>query len=277
MLEGIDGMDSAQIREVFVTMSHGQTRFFEAGAGEDVILIHGAGFLSGGHSWLGVMPALAEHFHVYAVDCLGFGAGDVLMQPYSFGYLVDHLREFQDVLGLERSHVVGHSMGGWLAVLLAYESPERVARMVDVAGGGSQARPLASMVRWEPPDEEQIRTGLAASLGSKVIGAYPELVEERTKAAKDSVVTASFRGLMDHMTDPETRLRYNTRRRMPFVSAPTLVLWGATDEVNDLDAARISHELIPRSELLVLDGVGHGVIREAPAQFVDAVASFLSR
>jgi pimeloyl-ACP methyl ester carboxylesterase len=270
-------MAGHEIKEVYVTMSHGQTRYFEAGSGEDLILIHGAGFLSGGYSWLGVMPALAEQFRVRAVDCLGFGAGDGLTQPYSFGYLVDHLREFQDVLGIERSHIIGHSMGGWLAVLMAYESPERVLRMVDVAGGGTQTRPLASMVRWGPPDEEQIRSGLAAALGPEVFDAHPELAEERIKAASDPAVTASFRGLMDHMTNPETRVRYNTVRRMPHITVPTLVLWGSADAVNDLDAARTSHELIPDSELVVLDGIGHGVIREAPEQFVAAVVGFLGQ
>lgn len=269
-------MSKNGIDEVYVAMSHGRTRYFEAGSGEDLILIHGAGFLSGGYSWLGVIPALAEHFHVYAVDCLGFGAGDGLTQPYSFAYLVDHIREFQDVVGIERSHVVGHSMGGWLAVLFAYESPDRVLRMVDVAGGGTQTRPLASMVRWEPPGEEQIRTGLANALGPDVLDAFPEVVEERIKAAADPVVTASFRGLMDHMTNPETRVRYNTVRRMPSISVPTLVLWGSDDAVNDLDAARTSHDLIPGSELLILDGIGHGVTREAPEQFVAAVSRFLT-
>src|ERR1039458_7994881 len=56
---------------------------------------HGAGFLSGGQGWLPVIPGLAEHFHVYAIDSLGFGPGDPIEQPYSFAYLVDHIREFQ--------------------------------------------------------------------------------------------------------------------------------------------------------------------------------------
>jgi pimeloyl-ACP methyl ester carboxylesterase len=268
-------MPAHQVREAFATMSHGRTRYFEAGSGEDLILLHGAGFLSGAHSWLGVMPALAEHFHVYAVDCLGFGPGDHLHQPYSFGYMVDHLREFQDVLGMRRSHVVGHSMGGWLAVLLAYESPERVARLIDVAGGGTQTRPLANMVQWQPPDEEQIRSGLANAQRVALEDLDLDLVEERIAGAKDPEVVASFRGLMDHMTNPETRVRYNTVRRLPHITAPTLVLWGDKDAVNDMEACRISHELIANSELTVLEGVGHGVVAEAPERFVEAVVSFL--
>ena len=122
-----------------------------AGEGEPVVLVHGAGFLSGGDGWLPVLPGLGDHFHVYALDCLNFGPGDHLEQGFSFAYLVDHLREFQDVMGLESSHIVGHSMGGWLGVLLAYESPNRVRRFVDIAGGGAATRNLTTMVAWQPP------------------------------------------------------------------------------------------------------------------------------
>jgi pimeloyl-ACP methyl ester carboxylesterase len=266
---------SGAIRQEFAAMSHGQTRYFEAGEGDELLLVHGAGFLSGAHNWLGVMPRLAEHYHVVAVDCLGFGPGDHLHTPYSFGYLVDHLREFQDVRGVARSHVVGHSMGGWLAILLAYESPERVASLVDVAGGGSQTRPLSTMVAWQPPSEEQIRAGLAGVPEARQQELGVNVVDERITAANDPDATASFRGLMDHMTNPETRTRYNTVRRMPHVTAPTLVLWGSNDQVNNVEMATTAHELIPGSKLTVLDGVGHGVPQEAPDAFVDAVVGFV--
>jgi pimeloyl-ACP methyl ester carboxylesterase len=271
-------MPDQRVKEVFAAMSHGRTRYFEAGTGSDVILVHGAGFLSGGHSWLPVMPALAAHFHVFAVDCLGFGPGDHLEQPYSFAYLVDHLREFQDTLGIERSHVIGHSMGGWLALLLAYESPDRVDRLVDVAGGGSQTRALTSMVQWQPPTEDQIRAGLADldDLDIDIDDLDLKLVEERIAAAADPVVVASFRGLMDHMTNPETRARYNTIRRMPRIAAPTLVLWGSNDQINAVEMAHTAHDLIPKSRLEVLDGVGHGVIRDAPGAFVTTIVDFLT-
>lgn len=257
-----------------VEMSHGATFYFEAGSGPAVLLLHGAGFTAGGHAWLPLLPQLAEHFHVYAPDCLGFGPGDVLEQPDSFAYLVDHLREFQDALRVPSSHVVGHSMGGWLGVLLAYESPDRVGRFVNVAGGGAATRPLATMVGWEPPDEATIQQSLASIASAEFDTAA--LVEEWVALARDRPHTDSFRRLMDHMTNPETRQRYNTRRRLPHVAAPTLVLWGADDQVNDLELGRVTHELLPDSELVVLEGVGHGVPQQAPGPFLDAVVRFLT-
>jgi pimeloyl-ACP methyl ester carboxylesterase len=264
----------AEVKRDFVAMSHGRTRYFEAGQGEPVLLVHGAGFLSGGDGWLPVIPGLAERFHVYSVDCLGFGPGDHLDQPYSFGYLVDHLREFQDVMGLSSSHVVGHSMGGWLGVLLAYESPNRVQRFVDIAGGGAATRNLTTMVAWQPPPEEDVRAAVSRFAGSNIDSAV--LLEERLAMLHNEKTTSGFRRLMDHMTNPETRVRYNTLRRLPLVTAPTLVVWGSEDAVNALELGEQTAELIPDAKLVVYDGIGHNVPYEAPARLVETITDFLS-
>lgn len=268
-------MAETTIKQDFVEMSHGKTRYYEAGSGPALLLIHGAGFLSGGQGWLPVIPGLAEHFHIYAIDCLGFGPGDPIDQPYSFAYLVDHIREFQDVMDLKSSHVIGHSMGGWLGVLLAYESPNRVDRFVDVAGGGVATRPLATMVDWQPPTEEAIRAAFAGLGGTNIDP--DQLIAERIGLIHDPAHTDSFRRLMDHMTNPETRSRYNTQRRLPLITTPTLVLWGAEDKTNALELGQQTHDLLPNSEFVVFEGVGHGVPQEAPEKFVSTVVDFLQR
>jgi pimeloyl-ACP methyl ester carboxylesterase len=262
------------VKRDFVTMSHGRTRYFEAGEGDPVLLVHGAGFLSGGDSWLKVMPQLGEHFHVYAPDCLNFGPGDHLEQPFSFAYLVDHLREFQDVLGLEQSHLVGHSMGGWLGVLMAYESPNRVDHFVDIAGGGAATRNLTTMVEWKPPAEEAVRAAVERFAGSNI--EQEVLLEERLEMLHNSGTTDAFRRLMDHMTTPETRVRYNTLRRLPFVKAPTLVVWGAEDETNALELGEQTAALIPDAKLVVYEGVGHAVPLDVPDRLVETIVEFLS-
>ena len=267
-------MTATDIQSQFVEMSHGRTRYYEAGSGPAVVLIHGAGFLSGAHSWLPVIPHLAEHFHLYAIDCLGFGLSDGLEQPYSFGYLVDHIREFQDVIGLDHSHVIGHSMGGWLGTLLAYESPGRVERYVNISGGGTATRPLTGMVNWTPPADEDIRTAIGRLQGTDVD--LDELAEALVQRAHDEVSTRHFRSLMDHMTNPETRARYNTLRRMPHITSPTLVLWGSNDQTNALEMGEKTHDLIPGSKMTVFDGAGHGLPAERPLEFSEEVTGFLS-
>src|SRR5947207_770788 len=96
-----------------VKMSHGETRYYEAGTGYPTILIHGAGFTSGADSWLYNMQTLSSKLRCLSIDALNFGSSDVFDQEFSFAYMVDHVREFMDVLDIEKANVVGRSMGGW--------------------------------------------------------------------------------------------------------------------------------------------------------------------
>jgi pimeloyl-ACP methyl ester carboxylesterase len=266
-------MQLAGIDERYIELSHGKTRYFAAGTGEPVILLHGAGWNSGGDSWLGNIGPLAERFRVLAPDCLGWGPGDQLALGYSFAYLVDFVREFQDALGLAKTHVVGHSMGGWIASLLAYESPQRIDRLVLVASGGVATRPLASMTNWQPPSEAEIRNGLA---GLQRVGVDVEpLVQDRLARTKEPERVQRFGQIMAHMTNPETRQRYNTARRLPYITNPTLIIWGRDDKVNELEMGETMHRLIPGSQLVVFDGCGHGVPTEARDRFDQVVTEFL--
>jgi pimeloyl-ACP methyl ester carboxylesterase len=265
---------SLPISQHFATLSHGRTRYLESGEGPPVLLLHGAGFAPGADGWRVAIPSLASRFRVIAPDALGWGPGDQLDLDYSFGYLVDSLRELQDALGLERTHVVGHSMGGWLASVLAYESPERVDSLVLVASGGLLTRPLASMENWQPPSAAAIRTsfeGLAAQ-GVEV----DELEAMWAGLAADRQRTDRFRRIMVNMGVGATRTRYNTERRLPHIPNRTLVVWGSEDAVNPPSLAARTAELVPDAHLVVLDGVGHGIPLEAPRQFAEVVGTFLA-
>lgn len=266
------GVAAAQYKSV--DLSHGRTRYLEAGDGPAVILLHGASFASGGDSWLANIGGLASRLRVLAPDMLGWGPGDQLDQGYSFAYMADFVREFQDAFGLESSHVVGHSMGGWVASVLAYESPQRIGRLVLAASGGMATRPLPTMTGWQPPGEPEIRSALA---GMERAGIDIEpMVKERLALAGDPERAERFRRVMEHMTNPETRRRYYMGRRLPHVPNETLILWGTDDAVNDLDMARETHRLIPNSKLKVFDGVGHLIPTETPDEFNRAVLDFLA-
>lgn len=260
-----------QVKERFLAMSHGKTRILEAGSGFPTLLVHGAGFVSSADNWLPVIKPMAEDLRVIAIDCLNYGPGDVFNQEFSFAYMVDHIRELMDVLEIDKANFVGHSMGGWIGTLFGYESPHRLNKLVLVAAGGSQARPLASMVDWEPPTVEHIKervgVGLPPEERERVVNLFLE------KRGKPEHVEA-FAKVMKHMTNPETRVRYNTMRRLPHIPVPTLIVWGSNDQVNNVS---MGHDLeaIPGSKLIIYDGVGHGVPQEVPEQFTSDVLAFL--
>ena len=155
--------------EKYVEMSHGTTRYIDAGEGYPTILLHGVGYAEGAHNWFLNIGPLSQRLRVIAVDALAWGKGEGwLQQEYSFAYLVDFLREFQDALGLERTNLVGHSMGGWIASLFGYESPHRLNKLVLVASGGAMPRQLRSMVEFKPPTRDEILAGLQARVKADV-------------------------------------------------------------------------------------------------------------
>jgi pimeloyl-ACP methyl ester carboxylesterase len=267
-------MTTSTITERYVELSHGKTRLLEAGTGDPVILLHGAGFTAGAESWLLNIEPLATRFRVLALDCLGWGLGDRLNIEYSFAYLVDHIREVQDALGIARAHIAGHSMGGWLASLLAYESPNRVDKLVLVASGGTATRPLATMVNFQAPTEEEIRSQVEARYKGSAVDT-DRLVEQYVRMTENGEWVEAFGKIMKHMTTPLTRTRYNTLRRLPYITAPTLIIWGRDDQVNALEMGEETHRLIPNSKFIALDDTGHGVPTERPEEFNRLLLEFL--
>lgn len=261
--------------ERMVELSHGTTRYFTVGEGLPLILLHGVGYSYGGNSWLLNLEALGRGRQVIAPDMLGWGPGDRLEQEFSFAYLVDFVRELQDALGFANADVLGHSMGGWIASLLAYESPQRVHRLILADSGGLLQRQLASMKNFEPPTTAEVRAELLARFGDGISSTFLDTVaaiESRNSAREDALI--SYRRIMAHMLDPETRQRYNTRRRLPFVESPTLVIWGRNDTVNTLEMGYSTRDLIPDARMVVLE-CGHFCQSERPDEFNRAVDEFL--
>jgi len=261
------------MKESTVELTHGQTRYFRGGEGETVLLLHGVSFVPAALNWLPVAERLASSgFDVIVPDFVGWGPGGGLQQGYSFAYLVDFVREFQDAVGVTSSHVVGHSMGGWIASIFAYESPDRVNRLSLVASGGIATRQLAMMVDWQPPAPDEVSSELAF-LAADGIDTAPYLEEAKARAASEASI-AFYRNVKSHMSVPETRERYQTSRRLSRVKAPTLVLWGSKDDVNDVRLAEESHALLPNSSLVIVPDADHYLPQKNPDVVADELVRF---
>ena len=261
--------------EKYAEMSHGKTRYWEAGSGYPTILIHGAGWTSGCETWARNIGPLSEKLHVYAIDCLNWGLGDVYNMEMSFAYLVDHVRELMDVLGIDKANFVGHSMGGWIVTLLAYESPERVNKLVNVAGGGTATRPLQNMVEFTVPTAETITTQLSHRFPEGTVD-VAQLAATFIKKTEDPEQGEAFAKVMKHMTTPMTRTRYHTIRRMPFIKAQTLVLWGQDDETNNISMGEETAATIPGAKLIVFEKTGHMLPQQQAERFNEEVLAFLT-
>lgn len=261
--------------EKVVELSHGTTRYIEAGTGHPTVLVHGVGYTAGAHSWFLNIGPLSTRLRVLAIDAMGWGKGKgFLQQEYSFAYLVDHIREFQDALGLEKTNLVGHSMGGWLASLFAYESPHRLNKLVLVSSGGAMPRQLQSMVEFQPPTRDQILQQLKHAVMAEGVD-FEAQTDYLYALTQDPDRLACYRRIMSHMNNMETRRRYNTVRRFPHIQVPTLVVWGRNDQTNALEMGEMTHNGIPGSRLIVFDDCGHFIPTEMADDFNRALVEFL--
>jgi len=264
-------MTATAVQYKYVTLSHGRTRYIEAGTGYPVILIHGFPFHNSADSWLPNIDALATEFRVLAPDCMGWSPSDYFDQAYSFAYLVDFIREFQDAFDIDSSHVVGTSMGGWIAGLLAYESPDRVEKCVQTGHNGIGARANPGMTNWKDESDEGIKAWLlACTKGANIDVAA--LIKDRLEKAHEPGRKEAFTKLAHHMGEGKTRERYDLNRRLPRVKVPTLYIWGRTDPSFNL--AQVAKDLTPGSKLVVLE-CSHNVPVEDPAGFNKATLEFL--
>jgi pimeloyl-ACP methyl ester carboxylesterase len=221
------------------------------------------------------MGPIAEKFRVIAPDFLGWPTGDTRPNMDAFPSLVDFVREFQDALDIDSSHVVGTSMGGWIAGLLAYESPDRVGRCVQTGHNGFNASPNAGMTNYDkPPSDEEARDWvLNVTKSSNVDG--ESVLKQKLKKIHDPEFLAAFRNLMHSMGEGENRERYSLQRRFAHFKVPTLFLFGE----NDRGPMKIADELpreLPGSRLIVMKDSGHRNHIEQPAVFGEDVVEFLS-
>ena len=217
----------------FINLTAGKSRYLEAGSGPHLFLVHGMGIVESADLFDPIFDGLAEHCHVVAPDILGFGLGirEVLEGP-TYSLIVDQLRETMDVLGIEKASFVGHSAGGWMSSLLAYESPERIDKLVLMSSAGLNAKPPSGIHITEIPNREQIRETLEGEFldKSRIDKAMLDrLVEAEHNAVQQPNALHSLDPLLHQMHTFDIRQRYLLHRRLPHIKASTLVIWGQGD------------------------------------------------
>lgn len=225
------------ITEKTVDLSLGKARYLEAGAAGDgvpLLMLHGTGISNSAETFDTIIPLLAQRHRVLSLDHLGYGKYNrQLEEGPTFELMVEHVREFMDAMHIARARVVAHSMGGWVASLLAYQSPNRVAHLalISAAGLNRQAAPSVGAVPKIPTLEEivvQVRGDFR-----NPSAATDELVA-RIATTQHEMITRpnaqhSIDPLVRLMLTPSLRSRYMMHRRLPHIAVPALVIWGTGD------------------------------------------------
>jgi pimeloyl-ACP methyl ester carboxylesterase len=268
---------------------HGHDVFYrEEGEGSAIVLIHGIAGCSA--TWDAVVPRLANRHTVVAPDLLGHGESAKPRGDYSLGAYASGVRDLLAVLGHDRVTVVGHSLGGGIAMQFAYQFPEWCERLVLVGSGGLGKEVSPLLRALSAPGAEYLLAlllngrlhGWARSVGSTVgrVGirgdqlmtelwnSYSRLTDARAQRA--------FFHTIRSVIDPAGQ-RVSARDRLYLAAdMPTLIVWGDKDSVIPVEHATIAHELIPGSRLEIFEGCGHFVPIEAPERFVEVLEDFLA-
>jgi len=258
-----------------------------AGSGPVLVLIHGIAGSSA--TWDEVVPALADRYCVVAPDLLGHGESAKPRGDYSLGGYASGVRDLLGALGYERASVVGHSLGGGVAMQFAYQFPERCERLVLVSSGGlgPEVHPILRAAAL-PGAEWVLPLLCAAGVRDAVEGVARFLARVGLRAAPD--LEEMWRGFCS-LADADARLAFvHTLRTIIDVSGqrvsaadrlylaaevPVLLVWGEQDPMIPVAHARVAHQVIPGSRLTIFPTAGHFPHRDEPRRFVEVLLDFL--
>jgi pimeloyl-ACP methyl ester carboxylesterase len=248
--------------------------------GAPVVFVHG---LAGcWQHWLENLAPLARRHHVIALDLPGFGCSEAPPGGLSISGIADTIDGLCELLGIGPVTLVGNSMGGMIAAVLALEHPARVERLVlvDAAGLSIADAPalfLRSIVRLVAAfgatgpigDRRVLRRRRARQLLVGGVVRHPSLIADDLLAqTPDGTGAPAFRPAVDAM------LKHDLRTRLSELSQPTLICHGRNDLLVPVKDAVEFNRLIPGSDLLVFDDTGHMPMLERPRSFNAALAGF---
>jgi len=268
---------------------HGQRVCFHTGGeGPALVLIHGITATS--RTWREVLPRLAEHHRVLAPDLLGHGESAKPRGDYSLGAYASGVRDLMIALGIDKATVIGHSLGGGVAMQLAYQFPERLERLVLVSSGGL-GREVNLMLRLValPGAEfvlplivgQPLRDAgefVAGALGKLGLRAGPDLEEIALGFASlgDTEARQAFVHTARSIIDIGGQRVSAADRLYLAEEVPSLLVWGERDRIIPVEHGRQAHELMPGSRLEVFPGTGHFPHRGDPQRFVDLIDDFVA-
>ncbi|MFZ0833606.1 MAG: alpha/beta fold hydrolase [Mycobacterium sp.] len=269
---------------------HGYRRAVRvAGSGPALLLIHGVGDDS--TTWESVHARLAQQFTVIAPDLLGHGESDKPRADYSLAAFANGMRDLLAVLGIDRVTVVGHSLGGGIAMQMAYQYPHLVERIVLVGSGGVStdvsiglrlaALPLGSealtVLRMPGtlPALKLAARAVGAVLGStKVTRDLPDAIRLLTRL-RDKAALSAFSRTLRAVVDGRGQLVTMLDRSYLMRSVPVQLIWGADDLIIPVSHALLAHAEIPASRLAIFENSGHMPFHDHPGRFVDVIERFV--
>jgi len=251
-----------------MTIDGAKTRVLRGGpegaGAQPLVFLHGAG----GHTgWMAFLEELSQRFAVYAPEHPGFGQSDDPPWLDGVGDLAYFYLDFLKALGLERVHLVGTSLGGWIAAEMAVRDTARLASLTLVGAVGITAQGETIPDIFRMPVEENLRRFYA---------------DQERAARRVGDVAKTDMQLVAKNQATVTRLAYRPRFYNPDlgkwlhrVDVPTLLIWGAEDGLVPPKFGEAYRSLLPGAKLTVLPAAGHAPFDEQREAFLAAFSEFI--
>jgi pimeloyl-ACP methyl ester carboxylesterase len=273
----------------FTVSLHGDDfHYVKVGRGPVVVLIHG--ILGSRRDWEQLVSLLEQDFTVIAPDLLGHGDSAKPRGDYTLGGHAGRLRDLLDLLGVRRATLVGHSLGGGVAMQFAWLFPERCERLVLVSSGGL-GRDINPILRaptlpgaeWVLPLISApwlLRRGelLAETLGRLGLRSGPDLQElwRGYVSLGDAEVRRAFLATIRTVVDPGGQTVSALERLPAMTGIPTLLVWGARDRLIPVAHGIAAQQAIPGSRLEVFEKAGHSPHLSDPSRFAALLREFVA-
>ncbi|MBB5918625.1 4,5:9,10-diseco-3-hydroxy-5,9,17-trioxoandrosta-1(10),2-diene-4-oate hydrolase [Nocardia transvalensis] len=285
--EEVDAQAGEKVDGAATDLNGVKLRYHEAGSGEPLVLLHGSGAgVSGWANFGGNLPELSRHFRCLILDQPGFGASG-RPETYERNYLriaVDAVLALLDHLGLDKAHLLGNSMGGAVAALLALEHPDRAGRLVLMAPGGVGVNILGP----EPsegirrlldfttdPTRERAIDWLKTMVFDQAV-LTDDLIATRSAAATDPRQSKALADAYATFYNPAMADAVPLWARLRTLRHETLILWGRDDRVTPVEGSLLPARQLPNADLRTFARCGHWVQVERKSAFERTVTDFLT-
>jgi 2-hydroxy-6-oxonona-2,4-dienedioate hydrolase len=256
------------------------TRTLRAGAGEPVVFLHG----TSGHleAFSRNIVAHAASYDVHAIDMMGHGYTGQPPYPYEIPRYVEHLMAYLDAVGVERAHIVGESLGGWVGARAALQAPERIASLQLLCAGGTVANPevmarIDSSTRQAvTSDDVDLTRRRLQLLMADPADANEELVEVRHRIYHQPGFVAALDRLLALQTMEVRQRNLLTTDHLAAIGQPTLIVWGRSNPFGEVPEAVAMQAAIPGSVLELFEDCGHWPQHEQAERYNALSLAFLA-
>jgi pimeloyl-ACP methyl ester carboxylesterase len=251
--------------DTMIAVSGCRIRVMRGGAGAPLLMLHGGG---GAGIWLPCMAELAKKFDLIAPEHPGFGASDTPPWLDTVGDLANFYLDFLDQLDLNGVHLVGSSLGGWIAADLAVRNASRLASLTLIGAAGIHVPGVEQVDTFLSGEEQRVRDLFHDQELAEAVVANSERSGQEDVALKNRATTAKLTW-QPRSHDPQLQ------KWLHRIKVPTLLIWGDHDRLFPKEYAFAYERLIPGAKVVIIPDCGHLPQVEKADEFVAELEAFI--